>query len=309
MHARLLTFCSVCLAESTLIHVHRTHAHTRTLTHVRVHTHTFSVSPLARARALSLSPCHLSLSLKLDANGTSGTSGAAWHGPRRTPRQCCGQSSFLSQCECLSRCHFSCCCLFFVLTLSPPSVPFTTPCATFCVFHVYLRLAFDSIYRVKCKPLWHDGNNDHMAGATKFLFVCTQTYDEIAKNIRSDVCFLLQSTRRRRLKLKISLTLSNKHILSLSLSLSPSLPPFPSRSLSCSLSRSRSRSRARALSLSVPDGQTGGGRMRSGNLYSVSPTPQSDSRLLLQPKSPVRQVAGQGVGEKEGRRGRRVWGI
>ena len=64
--------------------------------------------------------------------------------------------------------------------------------------------------------------------------------------------------------------------------------------------------------------------MRSGNLYSVSPTPQSDSRLLLQPKSPVRQVAGQGVGEKEGRRrlveasgqhlltqrrGRRVWGI
>jgi hypothetical protein len=32
------------------------------------------------------------------------------------------------------------------------------------------------------------GNNDHMASATKFSIVRTQTYDEITTNIRNDVC-------------------------------------------------------------------------------------------------------------------------
>jgi hypothetical protein len=70
------------------------------------------------------------------------------------------------------------------------------------LFPVYLRLAFDSIYRVKCKPLGNDGNNDHTASATKFSFVCTQAYDEIATNIRNDVCFLLQSTRQEEVEVE-----------------------------------------------------------------------------------------------------------
>jgi hypothetical protein len=116
MHAQLhFLFCLLAEARSyTCIARTRTRARSRTC--ACTHTHSLSLRSLALSLSLSAS---LSLSLKLDANGTSGTSSAA--DPRRTPRQCCGQSSFLPQCQYLSRCHFTeCCCLHFVFTPLPP---------------------------------------------------------------------------------------------------------------------------------------------------------------------------------------------